>query len=548
MSFQIITIFASFFFFLNTAILQSQDKEIDNSLSINLTKNSHRLISFNKKNNDSKVVKKEFITFDKEGKYEVNLSFEFVLKDFDDFVSFNINTPEYIQNFTLNGVEIIKPLAGMIYKSIPAIPKKLLKNGKNELIASWTQRVISLKKAEEKRKANRRIRKTTIVAPGDLKASDLDISMQGIKPAFFTFQTKPVLGHIGYDYFTVTGRVNIPAKVTLEIDGKEYKSLNSENSFIHSFKINNLKPDTKYSYSLKGILIHKDKEFKINTETYIVKTLPKSDNFKFAMLGDSRSYPEDWARVSKATTKEEPALAIFAGDMVNNGKLDNQWDEEFFAPAEEFLATIPFYAIIGNHEKNCSLFPEMFVTPNGTNNWYQEVNQVLFIGIDGAAKNEKDNGKLLVWLEELLSNSEAKFIFLTSHYPAWSSGYHGNLGYKERGEDVTKPRERGARFARYSMMPLLKKYNVTAMFAGHDHYYERSEPNNSEGITMIITGGAGAPLYEKEENSEIQNPYSKVFESKHHYCILTVTDNTCSMKVKTPEGEIIDQRVWEARK
>ncbi len=93
---------------------------------------------------------------------------------------------------------------------------------------------------------------------------------------------------------------------------------------------------------------------------------------------------------------------------------------------------------------------------------------------------------------------------------------------------------------------MLKEYQATAMFAGHDHIYERSEPTN--GVSMIVCGGAGAPLRGKAGNASKQNPYSKVFASKHHYCLLTVSGDVCTMKVYTPEGTVIDTRSWPARK
>jgi len=534
--------------FLILSTISLLGNSIDNKKLSNLTEESNRYFSVIK-SSENLSGKNKTIPFKKEGKYKVELSIEFnVDTNLDNFSSLNINTPEHIQDFKLNGTQINRPYGDMNYKTIPGIPISMLKTGKNILVASWTQRVISFEKAEEKRKKGRRIRSSTLVAPTILSNDSIKIGLIANKPINLSFQTGPVLGYAGQDFFTATCRVNIPAKVILITNGKEYRSEIDGNALLHSFKVENLKKNTEYEYFLKAsISNNKNEKYEITTDHYTVKTLPISENFKFAMLGDSRSYPETWNKISEAVAKEKPILSVFAGDMVNNGKLDNQWDEEFFIPAKKYLSTIPFYAVIGNHERDCSLFNNMFKTPSKNVNWYQEVNQVLFIGIDGAAKKDDEKEKLLIWLENILSKSKAKFIFLTSHYPAWSSGYHGNLGYEERGEDITKPRERGARFARYFIMPLLKKYNVTAMFAGHDHCYERSEPENNEGVTMIITGGAGAPLYEKEENSIIQNPYSKIFEKKHHYCILTVNKEMCTMNVKTLEGVIIDQRVWKAR-
>jgi hypothetical protein len=255
-------------------------------------------------------------------------------------------------------------------------------------------------------------------------------------------------------------------------------------------------------------------------------------------LGDSRTGTNDWAKVAAAVLKAQPVFSVFVGDMVSSGRHDYQWDEQYFAPAKEYFATIPYYAVIGNHEQNVSFFTRIFQTPGGKN-WSQEIGSVLLIGIDGAM-NWNKGSKLTKWLESLLAKSKAKFIFLFSHYPAWSSGSHGRLN--AGGE----PRERNMRLSQNVIMPLLKRYKATAMFAGHDHIYERSEPE--EGISMIVTGGAGAPLRHKVRDAKIQNPYSKVFASKLHYCLLKIDGGICTMKVFTLNGEKIDERIWKARK
>jgi hypothetical protein len=348
-----------------------------------------------------------------------------------------------------------------------------------------------------------------------------------------TFQTGPVLGYACEDMFTMTCRVNIPAEVVLDVNDRQYVS---KPALLHSFKVEGLRADTQVHYSLKARLSSKD-DVLATVGPYSVRTLPVGGQFSFAVLGDSRTHPRDWERVAAAVVTAKPAFSVFVGDMVTKGRIDDQWDEQYFSPARDFFATIPCYAVIGNHEQNCPLFTRIFPTPGGKN-WSQEIGSVLLIGIDGAM-DWASGSNLNRWLEDILANSKAKFIFLASHYPAWTSGTHGRL------EDG-RPREKSIGFAQDVLMPLLKKYDATAMFAGHDHFYERSEPE--EGVPMIITGGAGAPLRDKVKNPEKQNPYSKVFAKKHHYCLLSVDGNVCTMKVFTPEGIMIDTCSWPARK
>jgi len=50
---------------------------------------------------------------------------------------------------------------------------------------------------------------------------------------------------------------------------------------------------------------------------------------------------------------------------------------------------------------------------------------------------------------------------------------------------------------RDSLLALLKMYEVDIIFVGHEHLFRKSA---HDGIIQIITGGAGAPLYAKEED------------------------------------------------
>jgi hypothetical protein len=94
---------------------------------------------------------------------------------------------------------------------------------------------------------------------------------------------------------------------------------------------------------------------------------------------------------------------------------------------------------------------------------------------------------------------------------------------------------------------------VTALIAGHDHCYERSEPG---GTTMLTTGGGGAPLYLPEKAKD--NPHSQLFRSEYNFLVFQVDDRKCEMTaytyggLKTPDKErkleAVDRRVWEPRK
>lgn len=424
--------------------------------------------------------------------------------------------------FFLNGEQIKPPMEEMNYKTIPAIDAKMLKAGKNVLSAR-----ITLK--------------------NNAKDYRLDIAMRlaALKAEHLKIQTGPILGAIGENYFTVTCRTNMPAETSITTITRDRRArifepdppATSSKGLLHRFRINtHLLPSDCECILWVKCLDHAIKVIQFTPPCLAVQDL------RFVAMGDSRTNPKDWAKVAGAVLKVKPDLVVFSGDMVAYGLNDWQWDEEFIGPAKELFATIPFYAVIGNHEANAPLYNELFYTPSKdgkSRNWSQEINGVLLIGIDGE-QDFSAGSENYKWLEKTLDESKAKFIFFFSHYPAWTSAGHGRLD-----KETHRPRERAVRQGQDVLAPLLTKYKATAFICGHDHVYERSELPG--GLTHIISGGAGAPLRKKVENAEKQNPYSKVFASTLHYCIFEVKGDTCTMKVVTPEGKVIDTREWKAR-
>ena len=504
--------------------LSASDAEADAPAGgIELTAGSPPPQIFCSKDDEAEKHWNSIATFKAAGQYNVYWRRTFRLPDNAEYARLLLTKPEYISQVSLNGQRIEYPLNGMRYSTV-TLPASLLKTGENIIEARWTA-YVTLKKNKQTARVEYR--------PSSIKAADVNIILAGLTSAALQFKSGPVLGYVGTDFFTVSCWLNMPAKVTLQANSR---TTVSDKAVFHRFKVGRLKPDTAYKYTLTATLPDGEST---QTGPYIVHTLPKKAPFTFAIMGDSRSNPKAWQSVAEAAAKEHPILTVFVGDMVTNGRHIRLWLNEFLKPAKDFLATTPLYSIIGNHEDQCPIFSKLFITPTGKNTWTQQIGPVLLIGIDGS-ENWEAGSENVKWLEKLLKSADAKYIFLNSHYPAWSSGCHtvpGRISHKVPREILQ---------ARDVILPLLKKYNATAMFAGHDHFYERSEPDN--GVTMIVTGGAGAPLRDKVKNAAEVNPYSKVFNKSLHFCILKVNDDTCTMRAITPDGMVIDKIVWPARK
>ena len=437
-----------------------------------------------------------------------------------------LHKPAFINKISLNGKTIKLPLKNMLYETVPISPSLLLP-GRNVLLAEWNLNV-DLKKDKDTARAS--------YSPAQLKASDTSIKLTALTTEDLKFNFGPILGRAGTSWFTVTCGLNMPAAATLHINNR---AIESPQGLMHHFDVKNLRNATQYSYYITAALPGGNE---IKTDTYTVSTLPKTTPVSIVFLGDSRSHPEDWKKVAEAVAKEKPALTVFTGDMVANGRNTRMWLKDFFAPAKNLLATTPVFAVIGNHEYSDILFSKVFTAPTGSDNWTMRLGPALLIGINGEA-NWSPGSHQTQWLENILSKSKDKYIFLATHFPPYSSGYHCKLAVT--GKHSGQPKEKTVRQARTVIMPLLEKYHATALFAGHDHFYERSETPG--GVSVVVTGGAGAPLRDKVKNARKQNPYSSVFVKTLHFCLLKINKDACRLKVITPEGRVIDKKPWHPR-
>lgn len=433
----------------------------------------------------------------------------------------------------LNGRTIPVPLEGMRYRTVPAVPVSLLQPGPNELTTGWD---------ESESAAGARVEGLRyFTGSGDTTRLRAKGRLFGQTAADARICTGPILGFAGPDFFTVACRTNMPTRVALDVEGE--RRAVSEAGLFHRSRARGLAADSEASYRLVPAAAESDCEPATGTVT-MPPADPGARGLELAVMGDSATRTDIWQEIAAQVAARRPALAVFTGDMVSGGTRDWTWDERFFGPAPELFASVPFYPIAGNHDESGELARRLFVTPDEGEtppgeelNWVQEIGPVLLIGMDGAADWSKD-GPLAGWLEARLAGTAARFIFAFNHFPTWSSAGHGRL------DPDGRPVEAPARAGRTTIVPLLARYGATALFAGHDHCYERSELPG--GPTLVTTGGAGSYLYPKQDDPE-QNPYSAVFASRFHYCLLRVEAEACTLEAIALDGEVLDRRRWRPR-
>ena len=194
-------------------------------------------------------------------------------------------------------------------------------------------------------------------------------------------------------------------------------------------------------------------------------------------------------------------FAIYTGDSVRYGDYD--LFEEFAGIMSKLKR--PYVTVIGNHEyynddgENYSKF-------YGKKNYSFTYGKIAFISFDDANPNSwRINWN---WLKDEVDkydkDAKIKYIILAMHIPP------------------VDPRPDGShclnKFYQGRLLNAIRNSKVKMIISGHIHLYWYG---NWEGFKVLITGGAGAPLY--------AGPKEGGF---YHYTILKITKNNISVALE----------------
>ncbi len=82
---------------------------------------------------------------------------------------------------------------------------------------------------------------------------------------------------------------------------------------------------------------------------------------------------------------------------------------------------------------------------------------------------------------------------------------------------------------REAFVPIFERYGVQAVFSGHEHDYQRTNPIN--GVTYIVTG-AGS----RTRRTGVDD-FTAVASSTHHFVDLNVFDDHLRLRAIDQDGE-----------
>ncbi len=289
-------------------------------------------------------------------------------------------------------------------------------------------------------------------------------------------------------------------------------------TIIYTAELMNLSPNTTYYYQIRSDQYNK-------REIINFTTLGNNNNnrVRFLVYGDSRTQRDVRKTLVEKIMNDygnDFEFTILLGDIVENGRDQVLWNN-FFEDFEKINAYKQGIYVEGNHERGLEtkMYDNLPMMSNGTNRHYS----LSYEGIGFIILNSNDytiNDDVQTnWLNQTLIkfSKENTYNFAFMHHPLLNDS-------------------RSYLYHREKWRPLFEKYNVTCIFAGHNHHYERSFPiincttleyddsefyNFTHPIKPIyfVSGSCGAPLY-----SVNTQDYMAKTTKNYHFLLIEVSE------------------------
>jgi hypothetical protein len=260
-------------------------------------------------------------------------------------------------------------------------------------------------------------------------------------------------------------------------------------------------------------------------------TLPnKADSLKFAVLGDfgtgTREQYQTAEQMKRAHDLFKYELVILVGDNLYGSERPQDFKKKFEVPYKPLLdAGVKFYASLGNHDAREQRYYKLFNMDGKLYYTFKGSKQsVRFYALESTYMDPEQ----IVWFEKELRNSDSDWKIPYFHHPPYSSG-------DRHGSDAR---------LREVLEPLFLKYNVSVVFTGHDHFYERTKPQ--KGIVYFVVG-AGWKLRKGniDTNSGIT---AKGNDQEYSFLVAEIDGDELTFNAVSRVGEVFDSGTLTRRK
>jgi hypothetical protein len=252
----------------------------------------------------------------------------------------------------------------------------------------------------------------------------------------------------------------------------------------------------------------------------------QSGSVRFAIIGDSGTGDPAQFQVAAQMLKERAALpftfVLMMGDNIYGGHKPGDLKRKFADPYQQLMnAKVLFYASLGNHDNPNERFYEPF-NMGGKRYYNFRKGNTEFFALDSNYMDPEQ----MDWLRKQLSDSTATWKICYFHHPLYSDAhFHGpDLDLRQRLE------------------PILQQHAVDVVFSGHEHVYERIEPQHD--IYYFILGNSGE-LRPHDLRRSAQT--AKGFDTDQCFAIFEIAGSKMYFETITRTGQVVDSDILNKR-
>lgn len=243
---------------------------------------------------------------------------------------------------------------------------------------------------------------------------------------------------------------------------------------------------------------------------------------RFAVVGDTGTGGAAQYQVAEQMREYRTEFpfdfVLMLGDNLYGGDDAADYDRKFRLPYKGLLDDhVEFYAALGNHDRRSEPFFKPFRMGGERYHAFTKGN-ARFMALDS---NYLDAAQLR-WFEDELRGAGNAWKICFMHHPIYSPGsYHG-----------VDPELRTV------LEPLFIKYGVDVVFSGHEHFYERVQPQH--GVTYF-TSGAGGKLHSRR----LTHPQLEAagYDADRHFMLVEIVGDDLVFRAISRTGVTVDSGV-----
>ena len=225
--------------------------------------------------------------------------------------------------------------------------------------------------------------------------------------------------------------------------------------------------------------------------------------------------------IARRVAKSKAELVLHLGDIVYPRGAREHYNEAFFDPFAQLLATIPIWPTIGNHDaitENAQPLLDFFDIEG---RYYDFVDgPVQFFCLDTFTSSLEPGSEQRAWLEQALAASTAPWKVAFTHRPFFTVS--------------RSQKDSQNAMLRREIHPILAKHGVSLVFSGHDHNYQRFKV--LDGVNYIVAGGGGKSLYTLGTSKALV-----VAVRQYSFALVDVDQERCLLRGINDDGEEIDR-------